>query len=206
VRAGPDTEDVPLDAGPAGAWLAATDAVATGAADADVACDDCTACCRSGWFVHVAPDEPEALRRIPPALQFPAPGRPAGHVVVPHDEHGRCPMLTDDGCSIYDHRPRTCRAFDCRVYAAAGLRPDGRQEVDVARRADRWRFDTSAPGDADQMTAVRRASSFLQAHAGHVPRLPTRPSDVASAAVRVRHLFAGDGEPSATEVSVTLHR
>ena len=28
------------------------------------------------------------------------------------------------GCSIYDHRPRTCRTFDCRVFAAAGVAVD----------------------------------------------------------------------------------
>ena len=40
------------------------------------------------------------------------------------DERGRCPMLTDAGCSIYAHRPRTCRTFDCRVFTAAGLSPE----------------------------------------------------------------------------------
>lgn len=206
MRAGPDPEDTALDAGPAGAWLEATDAVAEGAGDADVPCRDCTACCRSGWFVHVAPDEHEALGRIPRDLQFPAPGRPTGHVVVPHDEQGRCPMLTASGCSIYEHRPRTCRVFDCRVFTAAGVRPDGEQEVDVARRADRWRFDTRARGDADRMAAVRRAAAFLRAHAGQATGLPTRPGDVATAALRVRHLFADGAEPSAAEVSATLRR
>jgi len=186
----------PLDAGPLGAWAVATVAVA-GGAEADVPCGTCTACCRSGWFVHVAPDEVEALRRIPAALRFPAPGRPAGHVVIPHDEHGRCPMLTDAGCSIYEHRPRTCRAFDCRVFAATGLRPEGEGTVDVARRADRWRFDTSTDDDRRRGAAIRAAVERLSSRI-------ERPGDLAAAAVQVHELFLDGGEPADDDLAAAL--
>ena len=115
----------------------------------DVPCGECDACCRSGMFVHVEPDEVDALRRIPKALQFPAPGLPKGHVVLPYDGHGRCPMLTDAGCSIYAHRPRTCRRFDCRVFAAAGLEPDAPL---IAAAVRRWRFD---PADEPVLVTIR---------------------------------------------------
>lgn len=78
-----------------------------------VPCDGCTACCTSSQFVHIEPDERETLRRIPSELLFPAPRMPAGHVLLGYDEHGRCPMLSEQGCSIYEHRPRTCRTYDC---------------------------------------------------------------------------------------------
>jgi len=71
--------------------------------------------------VHIGPDEHETLARIPAALRFPAPGSPHGHVVLGYDEHGRCPMLVDGGCSIYEHRPRTCRTYDCRIFPATGV-------------------------------------------------------------------------------------
>jgi Fe-S-cluster containining protein len=121
-----------------GDWLLEIGGALRGERAADVPCDGCTACCRSSQFVHIAPDETDALAHIPPEVLFPAPLLPDGHVVLGYDEHGCCPMLTDDGCSIYEHRPRTCRTYDCRVFAATGI------EVDkplIAERVKRWRFD-----------------------------------------------------------------
>ncbi|HET7720760.1 MAG TPA: YkgJ family cysteine cluster protein, partial [Acidimicrobiales bacterium] len=86
----------------------------------DVPCGTCTACCTSSQFVHIGPDERDTLSRIPKALLFPAPGQPKGHVVMGYDERGHCPMFVDGACSIYEHRPRTCRTYDCRVFPAAG--------------------------------------------------------------------------------------
>src|SRR4051794_32425896 len=117
----------PVPARPAGrfsSWLHDIRAAVSGSAESDVPCDGCTACCASAQFVHVGPDELEAKAHIPAALLLPAPGRPRGHLVMGYDEHGRCPMLRDHGCSIYEHRPRACRTYDCRVLAAAGLVPD----------------------------------------------------------------------------------
>ncbi|HJV08323.1 MAG TPA: YkgJ family cysteine cluster protein, partial [Acidimicrobiales bacterium] len=94
-----------LPAGRFSTWLAQ---LAGG--DVDVPCGACTACCTSSQFVHIGPDESETLARIPPALLFPAPGLPKGHVVMGYDERGHCPMFVDGGCSIYEARPRTCRA------------------------------------------------------------------------------------------------
>ena len=142
-----------LDAGAFSAWL---DAILAGLADGtgvDVPCGECTACCRSAYFIHVEPDEAETLRRIPRALLFPAPGLPKGHVVLGHDERGHCPMLIDDRCSIYDHRPRTCRTFDCRVFAAAGVTADDKPLVDA--RVRRWRFSYPTEHDGAEHHALR---------------------------------------------------
>ncbi len=105
-----------------------------------VPCGTCTACCTSSQFVHIAPDETDTLVRVPAALRFPAPGLPEGHVVLGYDERGHCPMLVDGACSIYEHRPRTCRTYDCRVFAATGVGPDASQP-DIAARVGEWRFD-----------------------------------------------------------------
>ena len=112
--------------------------------DMAVPCGTCTACCTSSQFVHIAPDERETLARVPAALRFPAPGLPEGHVVLGYDEHGRCPMLVDDACSIYEHRPRTCRTYDCRVFAATGVEPDATQAA-IAARVREWAFDVDDP-------------------------------------------------------------
>ena len=125
-------------------------------ADADVPCGECTACCTSSQFVHIAPDETETLARIPKELLFPAPGAPRGHVVLGYDEHGRCPMF-DGRCTIYEHRPRACRAYDCRIFAATGVVVDDPAQVAIARRARRWRFDVDTDL-AEALTTAARAA------------------------------------------------
>lgn len=160
--AGEQDIDDGVRAGPFSSWLRATlDGLATGRG-IDVPCGTCSACCRSAYFIHVEPDEAETLRRIPAAVRFPAPGLPDGHVVLGYDERGRCPMLVDDRCSIYEHRPRTCRTYDCRVFAAAGLSAadDGKPLVD--ERARRWRFDHPTPADVAEHDTVRATAVSLR--------------------------------------------
>ena len=90
-------------------------------------CGSCTACCTSSQFIHIGPDETDTLGHIPGELLFPAPGLPPGHVLLGHDERGHCPMLVDERCTIYAHRPATCRTYDCRVLPAAGVEADDDQ-------------------------------------------------------------------------------
>ncbi len=132
-----------------------------GEGDANVPCDGCTACCRSSQFVHVGLDETDALAHIPRQLLFPAPYR-SDALVLGYDERGHCPMLVDDRCSIYAHRPLACRTYDCRVLAAAGVSLDGDDKPAVAARVSRWVF--SHPTEADQAAhdAVRSAAAALE--------------------------------------------
>jgi hypothetical protein len=85
-------------------------------------------------------------------------------MVLGYDEHGHCPMLVDDRCSIYDDRPVTCRKFDCRVLSAAGLEPDGPGQDALAEQVRRWRFDVGTQHDLAVRDAVRAALAFLDAH------------------------------------------
>lgn len=150
-----------IDAGGFSAWLAAMVAALDGEADADVPCGGCTACCRAGQFVLVEPDEHGALAHIPAALLFPAPRMAAGHRLLGYDEHGRCPMLVDDACSIYEHRPRACRTYDCRVFPAAGVEPDEPAKVEVRQRAAQWRFAHPTAVDQAEHDAVRAAAAAI---------------------------------------------
>ena len=139
-----------------------------GESESDVPCNGCTACCTSSQFVHIEPDEADALAHIPPSLLFPAPRLPRGHVLLGYDERGHCPMLVDDACSIYEHRPRACRTYDCRVFAAAGVVPEGKP--DIARRVQRWRFGFGSPADRARCRAVEslahRSERRARARAG----------------------------------------
>jgi Fe-S-cluster containining protein len=150
-----------LAAGDFSSWLTAMQAALRGEADADVPCAGCTACCTASQFVHIAPDETDTLAHIPPELLFPAPRLPRGHVVLGYDERGHCPMLVDGRCSIYEHRPRTCRIYDCRIFPAAGLEIDGEEKVLIAHRVGRWRFSYPTPADEADHDAVRAAAASL---------------------------------------------
>jgi uncharacterized protein len=121
-----------------------------------VPCGDCTACCTASQFIHVGPDELDTLAVIPADLLFPAPGFPAGHVLMGHDEQGRCPMFIAGACSIYEHRPRTCRSYDCRVFATTGVVPD---EPAIAARASRWRFDPMTPAEEQAQAELRQRAA-----------------------------------------------
>jgi uncharacterized protein len=193
-----------LEAGEFGAWLAAMRSALRHVADAEVPCGDCCACCSTGHFVHIGPHERETLVRVPRELLFPAPGMPAGHVVLPYDERGRCPLLDDGGrCTIYDHRPLTCRTYDCRVFAAAGLDAD---REPITLRARRWRFSCPAPDDAAQLAAVRAAALWIPAHAAAFPggAVPADSPDLAVLAVRVADVFLPDGLASSGADDATI--
>lgn len=194
------------DAGAFGPWLDATVAVLRDGADpgVDVPCDGCTACCESSQFVLVGPDEHDARAHLPAELLFPAPGAPRGFSVLPYDERGRCPMLGDAGCTIYDHRPRTCRAYDCRVLAAADVAP-GPDKAAIARRVAEWRFGLDGPGDVEALASVRAAAAFLAEHGDELPGGPPPPTQRAAWAVEVHELFV-DASTAPTEVLLALRR
>jgi Fe-S-cluster containining protein len=161
-------EDAPVKAGKFSTWLDEMQAALRGERDADVPCNGCTACCTSSQFVHIAPDETDTLAYISSDLLFPAPGLPPGHVLLGYDEHGHCPMLIDGGCSIYEHRPRTCRTYDCRVFAATGIEVDAEDEakVEIGRRVRRWQFDFADDADRARHDAVNAASMITEDRQG----------------------------------------
>jgi hypothetical protein len=196
-----------LDAGEFTAWLHEVRAAIRGEGETEVACGSCVACCSSSQFVHIAPDERDSLAHIPQALLFPAPGAPRGHVLMGYDEHGRCPMLRAEGCSIYEHRPRTCRTYDCRVFAAAGLVPDEPGKEAIARRAARWRFDHDDERSVVLHAAVKASAEFVRAHARELgDDAPHTMTQTAVAAVELAALFEVSSTPAVDAVRVELTR
>ena len=199
-------EDEPLPAGAFSAWLKQARSAQTTKATADVACGECTGCCTSSYFIHIGPDEKESLARIPKALLFKAPGYPRGHVLMGYDEHGHCPMLKHGKCTIYAHRPQTCRDYDCRVFAAAGIKAG--QDVGpnlakddkevINRRVQQWRFDLPTARDEQELRAVRLATIYLREHANTFPHgfVPDNPTQLALLAIRVFEAFLEHAEHS----------
>lgn len=196
----------PLDAGAFGEWVAELRGALHGERDADVPCGECDACCRSSQFVHIAPDEADALAHIPAELLFPAPRAPRGHVLMGYDARGRCPMLTDTGCSIYAHRPRTCRTYDCRVFAATDVSPDDdgdATKADIARRARRWRFEHPAADDRARHDASITAARYLVDRRDALPEgiVPPVPTQLAVLAVELHQCFLDEPHPTTETVT-----
>lgn len=153
--------DAELAAGDFSRWMHGMQQALRGERAAEVPCGTCTACCRSSQFVHIGPEETDTIAHIPPDLLFPAPRLARGHVLLGYDEKGHCPMLIDDQCSIYEHRPRTCRTYDCRVFPAAGLEPDDDGKVLITQQIRRWRFDFPTDADRRAYDATRAAAAFI---------------------------------------------
>jgi Fe-S-cluster containining protein len=183
-----------LAAGDFSMWLTAMQGALRGENGSDVPCDGCTACCTSSQFVHIEPDEIDTLSHIPAELLFAAPRLPPGHVLLGYDERGHCPMLKEGRCSIYDHRPRTCRTYDCRVFPAAGIDGD-EDKVQIRRRARRWEFAFPTVTDRIEHEAVRAAADFLARDRELVHSSPgANQTELAVLAIEIHTVFLGRDE------------
>lgn len=180
-----------LAAGDFSSWMSEMQRAIDGEGDARVPCAGCTACCTSSQFVHIGPDETDTLAHIPAELLFPAPRLPDGHVLLGYDQRGHCPMLIDNRCSIYEHRPRTCRTYDCRIFPATGVRLDDDEKELIARQARRWQFSFPTATDRDRHNAVRVAATFLDEHPAVVAEQtgPTNATQRAVLAIEVHGAF-----------------
>jgi len=221
-----NSDESALAAGDFSAWLAAMQRALAGGAGADVPCGGCTGCCTSSQFVLVEPDETDARAHIPAELLFPAPRLPAGHLLLGYDERGHCPMLVDGACSIYEHRPRTCRTYDCRVFPAAGVELDATDDGDdadkavIAQRTQRWRFAHPTGRDRVEHEAVRAAARYVHERADELPAdvVPVTATQRAVLAVRLHEAFLApdattgepvlvpDPEPEAVRVTIATRR
>jgi hypothetical protein len=178
----------PLPAGDFSDWLRAMRQALAGQAGMQVACGDCVGCCTSSYFIKIRARETEALRHIPTEHLEAEPGNTGTWLMGP-DAKGHCPMFGASGCSIYSHRPDTCRTYDCRIFAAAGMNAgDGRPVIN--ERVARWRFEFTDAGRTEQR-AVSAAAGFLRQHPVRFPggHIPSRPSDIAVLAVKSYTVF-----------------
>jgi Fe-S-cluster containining protein len=194
-------------------WLTSAFRAITSGETSDVPCGTCTACCRSSQFVHIGPTETETLARIPSEILFPAPGLPAGNVLLGYDADGNCPMLVDDACSIYEDRPRTCRVYDCRIFTATGLDVAVDAKPAIAERVRGWEFTTSGDSDVIELEAVRSAGRYVVARSDIVGVLTT--TQQAVLAMEIAELFidrdlttgaVGVREPSDAVVRTEVER
>ncbi len=181
--------DTHRPAGSFGTWLATMRAVLRGEQVADVPCDGCVGCCVSSYAIPLRPSDQPALAAVPARyLRLPADG---GLARMAHRDDGSCPMLEANHCTIYTDRPQTCRDYDCRIYAATGLLPDGERPV-IRDRVLEWRFDFTTELESGQRHALGKAACFIREHAALFPTAARAGSAAAAAvlAVKTWPLFA----------------
>lgn len=184
------TEQQDLPAGCFSSWLRRMRRALVKENGVDVPCGECNACCKSSYFIHIRPDETQTVARIPRKLLFAAPGLPKGNLLLGYDQYGRCPMLIDDKCSIYDYRPLTCRNYDCRIFPAAGITAGDDDKALITQNIQRWKFNYPTQHDLDQHSAVQAAAMFLQEHAECFPAgVPSASSQLAIVAIKVYNVF-----------------
>jgi uncharacterized protein len=181
-----------VSAGAFAHWLQAyreaqTQAEPTG----NVPCGDCNGCCRASYFIQIHSDERETLARIAPLHLTRRAGDNEPKWTLDQSCAGACPMLVQGACSIYDARPRTCRRFDCRVFAAAGVSPGAWPRAAVNARVWQWRFELASEEDVDCQNAVLAAAAFLQRSAALIDAdvAPANASELVNAAAIVYELF-----------------
>jgi len=159
----------------------------------EVPCGDCRGCCSAGRFVHLVPSDQQARAAISRDFLQHAPGMPSGHAVVGYLADGLCPMLKHGTCTIYPYRPSTCRTFDCRVLAAAGLQVVGKWNERINARVQAWRFTFSSSDSWARFNAIRRAADFIGHNAAAFPggRAPSEPATIAVLAIKVHPVLMG---------------
>jgi Fe-S-cluster containining protein len=197
-----------LSAGDFSTWLGQIGKAQGDNQTMSVPCGECTACCTASQFILIRPDESDAIAHIPAALLFPAPGLPEGNVVMGYDEHGACPMFVDGRCSIYEHRPQTCRAYDCRVLTAAAVELDDDTKAEITARTRRWRFTYASAEDERSKAAVEAAARYLQDHRQELPTgmVPPNPTQIAFLAIEIHQIFLIDAPPSLEDVQNAIVR
>ncbi|MGE5604260.1 MAG: YkgJ family cysteine cluster protein [Bacteroidota bacterium] len=100
-------------------------------------------------------------------------------------------MLIDGKCSIYEHRPQTCRNYDCRIFTAAGILADEAGKDLITRRIRRWKFSYPTRRDIELHRAVQATAKFLQTHATSFPTgvVPPNSTQLAILAIKVYDVF-----------------
>jgi uncharacterized protein len=181
-----------VPAGEFGAWLAGARATLRGAVGSEVPCGDCVGCCVSSYHIALRAQDRVVLRRVP-AQYLHQQAEASGDTVawMGFRADGRCPMLGAAGCSVYADRPQTCRDYDCRVFAAAGMLAGDARRAAINERVQAWEFGFADEAARAARQALEAAATFIRGQAAVFPAgwAPTGPTGIAVLALKVYTVF-----------------
>ncbi|MEY4762007.1 MAG: hypothetical protein RLZZ200_1863 [Pseudomonadota bacterium] len=180
----------PIDAGHFGDWLRETEAMLRGTGGSNVPCGSCVGCCVSSYHIWLRPEDRVAYDEVPEEFLRQGRGQPPGHHLMGYHDDGRCPMLTAQGCRIYADRPQTCRDYDCRIFAAAGIEAGDAARQVINERVRAWRFRYADDAECSAHAAITATATFIRQHAGAFGgTAPTAPTGIAVLALKSHRVF-----------------
>ena len=190
-RALEDMQSRTIPAGRFGEWLQQMRRSLRDDGGTDVPCGDCVGCCVSAYYIPLRTGDRQALPHIPQEFVITVNGQPSGHTMMGYRADGSCPMLHDKLCSIYEQRPQTCRDYDCRIFAAAGIAAGGEDKSVINERVSAWRFTYGDESERQAHEAVAAAARFIQNNGAHFPggRAPTASTGIAVLAIKSYAVF-----------------
>jgi Fe-S-cluster containining protein len=173
-----------VQAGPFRAWLAQFKASLRGEGGTDVPCGTCVGCCVSGYPVPIRPTD--ALDDVLPR-EYVVQVSSISKMMVARDD-GTCPMLQPSGCLIYSRRPQTCRDYDCRVFAAAGIDAGGPDRRIINERVRAWNFTYEDEEARRVHEAVKATARFIRQSGGASGQAPS-PGSIAVLSIKAYEVF-----------------
>lgn len=179
-----------LAAGSFGAWLEEMRLALRTDRGTNVPCGDCRGCCVSSYHIPIRVQDRAARARVPPQWLVHASGR----VMMGYRDNGLCPMLQEGNCSIYEYRPQSCRDYDCRIFAAAGIAAGGDDKHVINTRVAEWEFSYESDEARRMHDAVRAAARFIMTKGASFPggRAPTAPTGIAVLALKSYAVFLSE--------------
>ena len=195
--------DPMVEAGPFADWLRGAEAMLRGTGGADVPCGSCVGCCVSSYHIWLRPEDRVAYDEVPEEFLLRGRDQPAGHHLMGYRDDGRCPMLTATGCRIYADRPQTCRDYDCRIFAAAGIEAGGDAKRIINDRVRAWRFTYADAADRAAHAAIKATAAFIRGNAeAFAGNAPTAPTGIAVLALKAHRVFLDPGIDSCDPAAV----
>lgn len=149
-----------------------------------VPCGECRQCC----YHHCVDVDPgvESAEDLAHLSLVPHPKAQGGFALA-KGEDGACIHLGPDGCTVYEHRPRACRYYDCRAFSAIGVI----DTYEGGRHSPAWEFERSDLRERIYQAALRLAAQH------HIETTPQWNSNSVLAAA-----FLGTGDTLSTAIKM----
>jgi len=181
----------PVPAGSFAEWLTQIQQALRGQGGTDVPCGECVGCCVSSYYIPLRAGDAQVAAQVPRALLHVTGPADAPQQWMGYGADGHCPMLRDRHCTVYAQRPQTCRDYDCRIFAAAGLPAGDETRRVINERVAAWQFSYDSPTAQNAHQAVTAAAAFIAAHQHDIDgiRFPGGPTGIAVLALKVYGVF-----------------